>query len=720
MPQEITVSPQGTLIIPGAYPSITYQSTPVGIAVDGNIVIMGEAAGGPSFYAQPLSGVYYTPDQAQQVQSTYISGPIVDAFRALANPSADPNIVGAPNRIYICKTNTSTAASSTLASYGLLTDSNYGVNGNNYLYQVTSTSAELAPVYTSGVVPAFGAPLNGASFSIRLNGAAAVVVALSATAGLHDNATDLATELNTVLPAGIVASAGSLTGTIVLTMAADALAYAKSWGKSFELFDSTPGDLASLGLVQGLYISAQEPAVEIQVTNSIYGTNTTYDAAADIAMTIGYQGTTALLTINQATSMLTTVVAGGSGTNLSVNMSQYPTIGSLVAYINSQAGYSASVIPSAQQLPPSSLDAQTALPFASSEAHVQPGLLKDALYNFQQSISGAPLLFSATAGGGLPAPMSVPVYLAGGARGGTLAVDIVNALQAIAGITINMIVPLFSEDASLDIIAGVTASSSTYTINAINALVRSHCLEYSTPQLKRNRIGFCSYLGTYSAAAQQAQVMGSFRISMAFQSAMQVNSVGAVVTFQPWYTAVVAAGMQAAGFYQSICNKAANILSYIDPVGYDSGNPGDVENALEAGLLMLAQDTTRVYFVSDQNTYGFDNNVVLNSIQAVYLSDVIALDLTQSLFVQYVGKSTADVNEAVVEGYIAQKMAQYKAQKALVGTTNNPTGYANLKVKIVSPALYVSVMVIIASAIYFIPINLEIDTVGNDPVPSAQ
>jgi hypothetical protein len=201
---------------------------------------------------------------------------------------------------------------------------------------------------------------------------------------------------------------------------------------------------------------------------------------------------------------------------------------------------------------------------------------------------------------------------------------------------------------------------------------------------------------------------------------MQVNSVGAVVTFQPWYTAVIAAGMQAAGFYQSICNKAANILSYIDPVGYDSGNPGDVENALEAGLLMLAQDTTRVYFVSDQNTYGFDNNVVLNSIQAVYLSDVIALDLTQSLFVQYVGKSTADVNEAVVEGYIAQKMAQYKAQKALVGTTNNPTGYANLKVKIVSPALYVSVMVIIASAIYFIPINLEIDTVGNDPVPSAQ
>jgi hypothetical protein len=245
-------------------------------------------------------------------------------------------------------------------------------------------------------------------------------------------------------------------------------------------------------------------------------------------------------------------------------------------------------------------------------------------------------------------------------------------------------------------------------------LVKNHVLEYSTPKLKRHRIGFLSYMGTYAAAKQKAQTMGNYRISMAMQQASQVNSQGNIVVFQPWIVSVIASGMQAAGFYKSICNKAANLTSFMDPSGYDSGSPGDVEDALEAGLLPLAQDTTRNYFVSDQTTYGFDNNVVFNSIQAVYLSDVIALDLTNSLQVQFVGKSFADVTEAVVGAFIAQKMAGYKTQKAIVGTTISPLGYKNLNINIQAPALYVSVEIIIASAIYFIPLNISIDTVGNE------
>ena len=184
--------------------------------------------------------------------------------------------------------------------------------------------------------------------------------------------------------------------------------------------------------------------------------------------------------------------------------------------------------------------------------------------------------------------------------------------------------------------------------------------------------------------------------------------------FQPWLTSVIASGMQAAGFYKSICNKAANVISFLDPSGYDSGSPGDVEDALESGLLVLAQDTTRNYFVSDQNTYGFDNNNVYNSIQAVYLSDVLALDLSNSLQKEYVGKSTADVTEAIVGAFMAKKMAGYKTQRALAGTTKSPLGYKNLKISVIAPALYVSVEIIIASAIYFIPINIQISTVGNE------
>jgi hypothetical protein len=248
----------------------------------------------------------------------------------------------------------------------------------------------------------------------------------------------------------------------------------------------------------------------------------------------------------------------------------------------------------------------------------------------------------------------------------------------------------------------------------VHALIKNHCLHFSTPKLKRHRIGFLSIMDTYAVSRVKAQTAGNYRLSMSFQQASQLNSVGNTVVFQPWIVACIAAGMQCAGFYKSICNKAANVISYMDPSDYDSGSPGDVEDALEAGLLPLAQDTTRNYFVSDQNTYGFDNNNVYNSIQAVYLSDVIALDLTSSLQKEYVGKSTGDINEAIVGAFIAKKMANYKTQRAIVGTQKTPLGYKNLKISLVAPALYVSIEMIIASAIYFIPLSINIDTVGNE------
>lgn len=715
MAQQLTTADQGTMIIPDAYPVINVQSTPVGVAVDGNIVIIGEADGGADFTAQPLKNVYFTPDQADLVQQLYISGPIVDAFRAYAAPSNDPDIVGSANRIYIAKTNAGDQAQAIVdTNYGTLKDSNYGKPGNSYRYQITSIAAEVAPTLTSNVIPTFGAALNGASFTVRLNGGAATVVTLSGTSTDHDTAAHLATELNGQLPAGLVASAGLVTGTIVLTVSPDVSAYRKSWGKSFELDDSTPGDLAALGLVAGLVVSSQEPAVEVQLNNSLTGLNKTIDISADVAMTVGYLGTSATLTINKTTQMLTTTVTGGSGGNLSIDLTQYKTLADLASYISAQPGYSASVMPASQQLPPSALDSQSALPIAASEASVQPGRMKQALANFVKAMGGQKLVFVPTATAGLPNPMANAAFLSGGTRGATLAADVADAVAACAGITINMMVPLFSRDASLDIADGITDSASTYTIDAIHALVKNHCIEYSTPQLKRHRIGFLSFMGTYAQAKQKAQTAGSYRLSMAFQQASQLDSQGNTKLMQPWLVSVIASGMQAAGFYKSICNKAGNVISFVDPSDYDSGQPGDVEDALEAGLLILAQDTTRNYFVSDQTTYGFDNNNVFNSIQAVYLSDVLALDLSNSLKLEYVGKSFADVNEANVSAFIAKKMAQYKTQHAIVGTTKTPLGYKNLKINIQAPAVYVNVLIVIASAIYFIPLTIDVDTAGND------
>jgi hypothetical protein len=515
--------------IPGAYVNTTVISTASGLASSGVVLIMGEAAGGPNYSEVTLANNFYGPSAFNQVKSIYTSGPIVDAFAALSAPSNDPDISGTATSIYIIKTNEGVQASAAIPGYGTFTALNYGVAGNLFNYTITSINDEVPPMVTGNTVPAFGAALNGATFSIRQNGGAIDVITLSSSGGgaspsaaqaaalseyntivalpagttesvldgltltpgtytsastmslsasatltlngagnyyfqigstlitgagatilltggataanvyfqvgssatigasntfngniiahtsvtlgggtingsvialngavtvsvatninaqtsaalglagefgllgasgvtntgftvvhgdvgsyptssvtgfppgtvitnAHANITELIAELNMLLPAGIVASAGMATNTLVFTMAAEAFPYASGYGQSFELIDSTPGDLAALGLTAGLYTSSEEPAVEVSVINTTAQINETFNIAPAIALSVGYAGTTGTMTISS--TMLTTTVTGGTGSNLSIVLSQYTTIGELASFINSQS-----------------------------------------------------------------------------------------------------------------------------------------------------------------------------------------------------------------------------------------------------------------------------------------------------------------------------------------------------------------------------------------------
>ena len=698
--------------IPGAYPSVTVKSNPVGLGASGNIVIMGEAEAGDSYANVSLKDNSFTPDQADRVASIYGAGPIVDAFRAFASPSADANIVGSANRIYIIKTNAGSKASALVdTDYGRLQDKNWGKNGNKYKFQITQIDAEVAPAQTGTVIPAFGATLNGLTFAIRSKGGAATTITLSAIAADHVNVAALVIELNAQLPAGIVASAGAVSGSIILTMAVDASANRKGAGKSMDLIDTHAGDLAALGLTPGLVVSSQEPGVEVAISRPDTGLSETKDVAAVVALQIGYLGTTATMTISKTAKTLTTTVVGGTGVALAIDLTSFRTISDLVTFINAQTGYSAAVAASAMQLDPSNLDAVTALPIATSVAGRKPGRVKKAAADFAKAISTSKALaFVPTAQAGLPAP-SAATFLTGGAKGATAAADIVAAVDQMAGVQINIIVPLFSRDASADIADALTESASTYTIDAIHALVKSHCLAYSTPELKRNRLGILSFEGSYAQAKTRSQTLATYRCAMTMQKPSQANSAGVITSFAPWYAACIAAGMQAGGFYKAIVNKLANVISFEDPAGYDSGSPGDVEDALDAGLLILTKDNAGNRWVSDQTTYGLDTNFVYNSLQAVYLSDILALDLADAFQKAFVGQSLADIDAATALSFLYQKMDGYKKLKMIASSDDAPLGFKNAKVSISAPTMSVSVEIKLATAIYFIPINLAISAV---------
>lgn len=700
-----------TAITPGAYPRYTVQNTTSGNASTGIVTVIGEADGGDSFSTEDLKANFFGPDQYDEVAAKYISGHIVDAFRALSASSNDTNITGSVNRIYIVKTNTGLKASTIIdTDYGDLDAKNFGILGNQTRYKVSASQLEVAPLITSTTIPAFGASLDSADFGVRLNGGASTTVTLSGTPANHSNVATLVIELNSLLPAGIVASAGVAVDTIVLTVAADSANYRKGWGKSVELIETTAADLAKFGLVAGQYNSSVESAVSTQISNASTGANETWITSGDVALEIGYQGTTATLTIN-ATTLATTVV-GGSGASLSITLADYATISDMATYINTLTGYSAAVVASATQLSPSSLDQVTAIGICSTGASLRAGRVKRSLFNYEASLSQSGSVdFVADEVEGLPSPMSGFVFLSGGTKGATTAANFISALDTLEGIQTNFVVPLFSQDASADITDNQTDSGSTYTIGAVHAATKSHCLEMSTPKMKRNRSAVLSLKGTFAEAQAQAQSLASFRCSMTFQDVFQINSQGVSTQFQPWYGACVAAGMQSAGFYKGITNKFANLISYVDPTGYDSGSPTDVDTMLLAGLLGLQLDTAGVRWVSDQTTYGFDSNFVYNSLQAVYAADIVALDLADSFQKQFVGQSLADVSAATGLAYLSTKMAQYYSLRLITGSDDAPAGFRNAKITINGPVMNVQVEIKLATSLYFIPIQISISQV---------
>lgn len=706
MPARLSTSFVNT-VVPGPYPEVIVQSNPVGVAASGVIAIIGEADGGDHFSAEDLKNNFFGPTQIDAVTQKYVSGNIVDAMRMLASPSADADITGAPTRVLILKTNVSSTASSALAaSYGTVSAKVSGLDGNKYKYEITQIDDEIAPEVSGDTIANFAA-LAGVEFNVRLNGGAEVSIdVFTGAPGDYDTISEVVALIDAALPAGMSCVAGDAADSVKILVDADALAHQKGWGKSFELIEVTAGGLTALGLDEGLYTSAVEPRTQIEVKRSDINLNESFTANANIAMTLGYEGTTATVTITPST--LTTSVTGGAGGNLLVNLADYTTIGNLVDFINSQPGYSAQAQVGSVTLPPSTLDQVAAIGICSSSDE-QAGRIKKTVHNVNQAFAQSRAVeIEIDAVAGLPNETATAVFLSGGAKGSTTAASIVNAIDALEGLNVNFVVPLFSRDASEDIADGLTESSSTYTISAVNAAVRNHCLKMSTTRVKKHRSAYVSFWGTYNQAKAEASAVSHYRMTVAFQQVSQVDAFGEIRIYMPWMAAVNAAGMQAAGFYKSIMNKSANVISFVNPEGYDSENIDSQEDSLSAGLLPLVQDIGANKWLADYTSHLTDGNFVYTSSQLVYVSDLLTLDFSASIHRAFTGKSLADADASTIIGFAVSKADQYKRQKLIIYSDDAPQGFKNLKVNIRGAITEISIEFKPSEKIIFEPITITL------------
>lgn len=476
-------------------------------------------------------------------------------------------------------------------------------------------------------------------------------------------------------------------------------------------------------------LTATEYRVNVANSRTSTGSNESITVGGDIALRLSYaRATCVAATVTISDTQLTTAITGFAGDNLTLNFADYPTIADLVAAINAAAGYRyRASVPSAVtgNLSPEILDNVTTkgilsstIPSTSLIAGAGNCRIKMDAYKFAKAITDNSALvqfndpvLQATAG--LPIAMAVPGVLAGGSKGSTTAAAVTAAINALEMVSGNFLVPCFSRDATADYALGLTESGSTYTIDGVHLGAKNHVIAMSTLKKGRNRQAFLAIDDTFLNAQEKAATIASFRCSMNFQGPKALASDGTVETFGSWMAAAYAAGMQGAAFYRPIFNKGINASGFVQAaLDFDDRNDTNVEDALLAGLMPARRDPTGFWkWASDQTTYGQDTNFVFNSIQAVYVADMICTTTSQRMERAFVGQSVADISAAVALTYLETIMSDFLRLKLITSSDDARKGFKNASIQISGGAMIVSAEIKLAGAIYFIPISFLITPV---------
>lgn len=710
----INVSFNGaTIYKPGAYSRTQVDlsgNVPLGAA--GLIAIFGEAdAGAPGSAETNIADNYYTADRLVEARNKYRSGPIVDALNFLFSPAADGAIPNGASIVWVYKTNASVRASLALSgSYGTIRSSEWGVGGNQISAKILANS-ESVPSKTGSVPAAFGAALNGASFSARINGGAAAVYTLSTTSGDHADIATLVAELAALLPAAFDVSASS--GALRVQLDAASTQFQLGWGRSFELIDSTPGDLAKLGLTAGLVVASSEPSATITLNQKRDLLVESDTLGGNVVMSIGRDPTVGSVTSASVSVTLNTVTLTDSAGSITFDKAAFVTLKQLAESISLQPGWSAEVAsPVYNQLGLSVLDRVSTVG-ALGSAGTKPARLKKDAYEVQDFFAQSNVAgLVSPAFVGLPAALT-ETLLSGGAKGPTVTNDIVNALSKFEKFHANSIVPLFSRDATADIADNLTDASSTYTIDGIHQAVKTHISLMKTTKRKSERQGYLSFKGTYSASKDKAGNMADARLQMMIQDVRQSNAQGVIQWFQPWAMACLVAGarggapiglpltfkfMNCSGIRQTsqpMSTPEADIV-----VGFDPDTQYD--DAILSGLtFMEAPRTGGFRVVVDNTTYGIDDNWVYNRANVLYASDIVAYNFRNIMENRYVGVKNT-ILAAEVKGTAESVLATFLAQGITVSTDDAPQGFKDLSVRIDGSTIYITVTIKLVEGIDFI------------------
>jgi hypothetical protein len=405
------------------------------------------------------------------------------------------------------------------------------------------------------------------------------------------------------------------------------------------------------GSIQGLKAT-------VTLNSATYSQDNLYQAV----LAVQYTGAnvSGLVTVANASGNIQGL-AGALGTETvqwTAAFATYTTIQQLANFINSQVGWTASILTSSPNGPTANALDDVTGAACKTATYVVTAILQ-AVVNWYNTVPVVTATRAANTGA-LPAIMSTPAYFTGGSDGTTTNTNWSNAFIALQNVPGARIVVPITGDAS------------------IHAMASTHCAYMSDPTIRQNRVSICGGVQgeTVSQALTRAQNLNSRRVSLAWPGIQDVDAItNALTTYDPFYVAAQLAGQLSTLPITSALTRKHITAKALEGTLQSTLQKTDYDNLATNGVM-----ATKFYQLDTGNYFG-----VVRSL-TTWLQDTALdnLELSMVCNEDYVTVRVGDAIDALVgatggpigAGQAASEadstLRQLQTEGAIVGDSNMP------------------------------------------------
>ncbi len=398
-----------------------------------------------------------------------------------------------------------------------------------------------------------------------------------------------------------------------------------------------------------------------------YKTQTeTYDNLDQQLMTIECTdgaATAATVTIvnTTATQTLTTSITGGTTAALNINLANYLTIGDLVAYINNQTGYAATVGAGYTNTAVTELDQVSALSILGSATtlHGIEYAIINAVNQGSQIVTAADV--SGTAGVQPPSNDTATVYFSGGSNGTYQATDWTNALTALEAENVQLVT---TPDPTLSVMSAIS----------------DHCTFMSSTDQRKERqfVVGGAWGDPTTTAITNSQSLNNYLGMYVFNGGYQFNSSGVLTQYGASYAACMLAAMKSGvSINVPLTRKTLNFVSLEQKL-----NQTDLVTLIQGAVAPVSYNVNGVANMVRQVTTYQAPNLIYNEFSMVTEANFISYDLRNYLDPLFIGNPTIKTMLGTLKGAVQSRLNSYVSDLGIITTDANGRTWWNLTVTV--------------------------------------